>query len=194
MNRERCTHSDGPGVRQQPGNAHVDSVIRRARPEDATAAIDCVRRSIEQSCTADHHEDAPTLAAWLSNKTPANFIAWLGKPENHCVVAEREGNLCGVGLLHRSGELRLFYIDPGMQRHGGGRAIQDALERQARTWKLPRLHLDSTANARAFYEALGYHSVGQPRLRVGVLRCFPYEKRLADESGQAECKPTPVTS
>jgi GNAT superfamily N-acetyltransferase len=156
------------------------ATIRRARNEDAAAAIDCVRRSIELSCKANHHDDPDTLSAWLSNKTSANFVEWLGNPENHCVIAEREGRLCGVGLLHRSGAIRLFYIDPGQQRHGAGRAIHAALERQAHAWKLPRLHLASTANACAFYKALGYRSTGPARPRVGVLRCFPYEKWLAE--------------
>lgn len=158
------------------------ATARRARNEDAAAAIDCVRRSIELSCKADHHDDDATLAAWLANKTPENFVAWLGNPENHCVIAERDGRLCGVGLLHRSGGIRLFYIDPGHQRHGAGRAIHAALERQAHAWELPRLHLDSTADACAFYEALGYRSTGPARPRVGVLQCFPYEKRLTDDS------------
>lgn len=114
-------------------------------------------------------------------------MAWLDDPGNHCVVAKCKGKLCGVGLLHRSGDIRLFYIDPEAQRRGAGRAIHAALERQAHAWKLPCLHLDSTANARAFYEALGYRSTGPDRLRVGVLRCFPYEKRLADEG-------SPITS
>lgn len=144
--------------------------------------MDCVRRSIELSCKADHHDNPDTLSAWLSNKTPANFVTWFGNPENRCVTAECGGRLCGVGLLHRSGEIRLFYIDPAAQRRGAGRAIHAALERQALAWKLPRLHLDSTANACAFYEALGYRSIGPARRRVGVLWCFPYEKRLADDS------------
>ncbi|MGH8183038.1 MAG: GNAT family N-acetyltransferase [Rhodanobacteraceae bacterium] len=185
MNREQRTHADAPEARQRPESGEGDVVVRRARHADAAAAVDCVRRSIEQSCSADHHEDPPTLAAWLSNKTPANFIAWLDNPENHCVIAERKGRLCGVGLLHRSGKIRLFYIEPGSQRHGAGRAIHVALERQAHVWKLPRLHLDSTANARAFYEALGYHHDGPARMRVGVLQCFPYEKRFADASSMA---------
>ena len=167
-------------------NEQGDIVVHRAGAADAAAAIDCVRRSIAQSCSADHHDDPPTLAAWLANKTPENFVTWLDNPENRCVVAEYEGRLCGVGLLHRSGQIRLFYIDPEAQRRGAGRAIHAALQQQAHAWKLPRLHLDSTANARAFYEALGYRSMGPARARVGILRCFPYEKQLAGDS--------PVTS
>jgi GNAT superfamily N-acetyltransferase len=177
--------ANAPGGRQPPGNNQDGIVVRCAVPADAAAAIDCVRRSIEQSCTADHHEDPPTLAVWLSNKTPANFIAWLDNPGNHCVIAECKGKLCGVGLLHLSGEVRLFYIDPAAQRRGAGRAIHAALEQQAHAWKLPRLHLDSTANARAFYEAMGYRRAGPARARTGVLQCFPCEKRLTDAPSTA---------
>lgn len=174
-----------PGDHAPTGARGHAITTRRARSEDAAAAIDVVRRSIESSCKADHQDDPATLSAWLSNKTPANFVAWIGDPENHCVIAECEGRLCGVGLLHRSGKIRLFYIDPDQQRHGAGHAIHAALEGQAHAWKLPCLHLDSTAHACAFYESLGYRSTGPACPRVGVLRCFPYEKRF-DEKWLAE--------
>lgn len=177
-----------PAGTNDPQHSNRASITaRRARNEDAAAAIDIVRRSIGLSCKADHHDDPATLSAWLSNKTPANFVTWLDNPDNQCVVAERDGQLCGIGLLHRSGEIRLFYVDPDLQRHGAGRAIQAAIERLAHAWKLLRLHLDSTANARVFYEALGYRSIGHAHVRVGVLQCFPYEKRLTDER-------SPITS
>lgn len=153
-------------------------VVRHAEPEDAKAAIQVVRYSIEELCIVDHHNDADTLAHWLANKTPEHFRNWIANSDNFCVVAEEAGSVRGVGLLHRSGEIRLFYLDPGVQRRGIGRAIHSALEKQARVWKLPKLHLDSTVNARPFYEAIGYKSAGAAKHRFDALQCYPYEKVL----------------
>jgi len=86
--------------------------------------------------------------------------------------------LSGVGLLHRSGEIRLFFLAPGAQRQGIGKKIHAALEARANDWQLRKLHLDSTRLARPFYEALGYRSTGEASVRFGQLRCYPYEKEL----------------
>lgn len=152
--------------------------VRRAEKTDAAAAVDVVRQSITESCTADHRGDAGTLAKWLSNKTVQHFVSWLANEGNFCVVAEADGRLLGVGPLHRSGELNLFYLAPGAQRQGIGKAIHFALEDKAKTWGLPKLKLDSTLWARTFYERLGYRPAGSPRPRFGVLHVYPYEKAL----------------
>ena len=153
--------------------------VRRADESDATAAIDVVRRSISQLCVVDHHDDEYTLTTWLANKTPQNFLAWIANIDNYCVVAESNSRLAGVGVLQRTGEILLFYLDPGAQRQGIGRIIHAALEAKAIEWKLASLHLDSTSLARPFYEALGFRAIGAAVPRFGVLQCFPYAKRLA---------------
>jgi GNAT superfamily N-acetyltransferase len=158
--------------------------VRRAEVTDAEAAVEVVRRSITELCTADHHDHAETLAKWLSNKTVPNFVSWFSDhDDNFCVIAEANGRLSGVGLLHRDGEVRLFYLVPGAQRRGTGKAIHAALEEQARAWGIPELKLESTALARAFYERLGYRSTGPAMPRFGVLRCYPYVKSLPDYGG-----------
>ena len=154
------------------------SIVRPAEPKDADAAIDVVRRSISQLCVADHHHHDETLALWLENKTPRNFLAWISSVDNFCVVAEANGVLSGVGVLQRRGEILLFYLAPGAQRQGIGRMMHDALERQAVRWGLTSLHLESTAMACAFYRALGYRPAGAPITKFGILQCFPYAKHL----------------
>jgi len=153
--------------------------IRPALADDSDAVIAVVRASITHRCVADHHDDADTLARWLSNKTPTHFHAWLDDPDNHLVIALADDDrLAGVGMLHRSGEIRLFFIAPGMRRRGIGTAIHASLEAQARAWGLPRLHLHSTWLARTFYAALGYRSCGDAEVLFEALRGFPYEKVL----------------
>jgi GNAT superfamily N-acetyltransferase len=153
-------------------------VVRQAAEGDAHAAVDVVRRSIIESCTADHRDDAATIAKWLSTKTVQHFVSWLANEDNYCVIAEAGRRILGVGLLKRSGEIVLFYLAPSAQRHGIGKAIHSALEERAKTWGLLKLRLDSTVLACPFYEKVGYRSTGAARPRFGVLYSYPYEKTL----------------
>jgi GNAT superfamily N-acetyltransferase len=159
-------------------------LVRPAEQRDAEAAIDVVRRSIVTLCVADHHNDEKTLATWLANKTGQNFLGWLKNIDNFCVVAESGSGLRGVGVLQRSGEILMFYLAPGAQRQGIGKMMHAALQEKADQWALASLHLQSTALACPFYEALGYRPIGPAIPRFGVLKCFPYAKRL-----QAGCSP-----
>lgn len=163
--------------------------VRQAEQQDAEAAMGVVRLSITELCVPDHHGDEETLANWLANKTPETFRNWLASPDNFCVVAEASGRLLGVGLLRRGGKVLLFYLAPGSQRQGVGRAIHAALEARATQWKLPLLQLESTVDACHFYEALGYRASGNPVHKYGVLQCFPYEKRLQPDN---PILPTPI--
>lgn len=152
--------------------------VRQAEPRDAEAAADVLRRSITELCALDHRGDADTLAKWLANKKPQNFLSWLASGDNFCVIAEGDSQVLGVGLLHRSGEIRLCYLAPGVQRKGIGKAIYLALEEQAKAWGLRTLRLESTVSARQFYEALGFRSAGTPTPGFGISHCHPYEKEL----------------
>jgi GNAT superfamily N-acetyltransferase len=156
--------------------------VRQANAKDVEAAVEVVRRSITELCSADHKGDADTLTWWLSNKTAQHLASWFANSDNHCVIAAAASRVLGVGLLHRSGEIRLLYLTPGAQRQGIGKAIHTALEGKAKEWGLERLRLDSTALACAFYEKLGYRSVAPPKLRFGVLHSHPYEKALQPNS------------
>jgi len=153
-------------------------MARPATVQDATQAIEVVRRSITILCEPDHLNDSATLDRWLANKKPESFAMWIANPDNYCVVEELDGTIQGVGLLHRSGELRLFYVAPGHERRGIGRSIHEALLSHAQTLGLTKLHLESTSVARNFYESLGYRSAGPQKSLFGVLRAFPYEKSI----------------
>jgi GNAT superfamily N-acetyltransferase len=152
--------------------------VRQAEPRDAQAAADVLHRSITELCAPDHRGDTDTLAKWLANKRPQDFLSWLASSDNFCVIAEAGREVVGVGLLHRSGEIRLCYLAPGAQRKGIGKAIYLALETQARSWGLRILKLESTVSARQFYEALGFRPAGMATPGFGISHCHPYEKRL----------------
>jgi len=150
--------------------------VREARATDAAAAIEVVRDSITNLCVADHRNEANLLTAWLENKTVENFRNWIGSSENYCVVVEAPV-VCGVALLHRSGEIRLLYVSPTQQRQGVGRALLDRLETQARLWGLTRLHLSSTAAARPFYRSVGYREHDESGTWRGIV-CYKYDRSI----------------
>jgi GNAT superfamily N-acetyltransferase len=147
-------------------------------PADAAEAAALLRASITQLCRADHRDDPQTLEQWLANKTQENFRAWLADDESYCVVAESD-RLVGVGMLHSSGEIRLCYLLPGVQGQGIGKLILFALEARARALGLRKLTLQSTVDARRFYERRGYLPGGAPEAGFGISRCHPYAKELA---------------
>jgi GNAT superfamily N-acetyltransferase len=155
--------------------------VRQAEPGDAQAAADVLRRSITELCALDHQGNADTLAKWLANKRPQNFLCWLASGDNFCVIAEDDNQVVGVGRLHRSGELRLCYLAPGTQRKGVGKAIYLALEEQGKAWGLRTLRLESTVSARPFYEALGFRPAGMATPGFGISHCHPYEKQLNED-------------
>jgi len=154
-------------------------MARPATVQDAVDAIEVVRRSISILCEADHRDDPDTLSKWLANKKPEMFVAWISDPDNFCVVEEVDRRVQGVGLLHRSGELRLVYVAPGHERKGLGRSIHAALTSQAKRWGLKTVHLESTSVARHFYESLGYRPSGPQTFFLGSIAVYPYEKAIS---------------
>lgn len=67
-------------------------IVRRAELKDAEAAVEVVRRSIEELCAIDHRNNATTLTNWLTNKTPENFCSWISNPDNFFVNRRTVGN------------------------------------------------------------------------------------------------------
>jgi GNAT superfamily N-acetyltransferase len=162
---------------------------RVAQARDADAAVRVLRRSITELCIPDHGNDPTTLQEWLANKTVGHFNAWLGSKNNFCVVTELDGNVNGVGLINRAGEIQLCYVAPGSEGRGFGAALLIALEQQAREWGLQKLHLGSTLAARPFYEKHGYTSAGGSACSFGSSCCYPYEKTLHADSGSTATPP-----
>ena len=152
--------------------------IRLADPADALQAVSVVRRSITELCEEDHQRDAVILERWLRNKTPEHFGTWCADADNRLVVAELERAIVGVAALHRSGEIRLFYVSPDCVRSGAGRALLLALEALARQWNIATLRLDSTFGARGFYERCGFAATGHSTQCFGLIRGYPYAKAL----------------
>ena len=154
-------------------------VVRNSVPADSVVVCDLVRRSITELCVGDHHSDEPTIAAWLSNKTKANFAAWISSPRHVAITAELTGVIAGFALLNSIGTIALLYVAPEARFRGVSKAMLAALEDRALASGIRELKLESTATALAFYERCGYVPAGARVQGFGVTLAHPLTKRLA---------------
>jgi GNAT superfamily N-acetyltransferase len=152
--------------------------IRDATSGDAEAACEVMRRSIAELCEPDHHNDPRILAAWLANKQPHLFEAWLAEPDNSILVAVMDNRIVSVGAVRDSGEITLNYVSPDARFKGVSRALLAALEQRAIDRGVDRCTLASTATARRFYLAHGYLGTGRPAGQFGTSSGFPMSKAL----------------
>jgi len=144
--------------------------IRYGLFADAPSAITVLRRSISELCAADHGDDARELAAWLGNKTEAAWARWIARDDATVLVAGMSGEIVGVGMLDRRGEVLLNYVRPDRRFCGVSTAMLAALEGEARAQGAARCFLESTETARRFYQCRGYTAAGGA--------CLLLEKRL----------------
>jgi N-acetylglutamate synthase-like GNAT family acetyltransferase len=162
--------------------------LRVAACGDEQSICDLLRRAIAEGCAPDHRDHPGLLDNWLSNKTPANVRTWLGSPSNYMLVADTGTALLGVALLNQAGKLALCYVDPTALRQGIGRAMLAAIESQARSWNISKLHLHSPASAAGFFARLGYADGGKEKACYG-LECDLYWKPLNAEPGACPADP-----
>jgi GNAT superfamily N-acetyltransferase len=152
--------------------------IRDARPEDAAAACDVLRRSIVELCVADHHGDPVILQQWLANKTPETIAAWISNANNTTLVAVEGDAILAVGLVTVTGLIQVNYVSPDGRFRGISRAMMTALEGRARQYGATECTLISTETARRFYHAGGYAENGPPQCKFGTQGSYPMSKSL----------------
>ena len=90
--------------------------------------------------------------------TPEQFGAELSR--FYTVVYEAQGRLLGVGSLDGH-EIKRFYVRPGTQGQGVGRALMQALEAEGQQRGIVELQLEASPSAVRFYKQLGY-VLGEP--------------------------------
>ena len=130
--------------------------VRPATPADADAACALVCESIVYLCRDDHFGDKLTLEGWLANKTPKNMAYWMSAPGMNAFVAERAGEMIGVGAVRDDGEITLAYVSPKARFQGVTQAIVARMETTAKEKLAERLSLTTTETARRFFVARGY--------------------------------------
>lgn len=134
-------------------------LTRCATDDDALVAVDVLRRSIVELCDDDHGNDPSEIAAWLHNKTTETWRLWISNPDLSILVAEEDGVVRGVGMATVTGDILLNYVHPDARFRGVGKAMLDALEREAELRGAERITLETTRTARRFYLARGYRPI-----------------------------------
>lgn len=153
--------------------------MRSAITDDADAACEAVRRSIEEICGPDYGHEESVMADWLANKSLDNFRKWIEAPDAYSVVAvSANGDVVGFGRISQAGFVQMCYIVPEALYQGYGKALLIAMEQQAVKWGLEIVKLNSSITAKAFYERNGYQLNGEPKMFGSTLGDFPFAKEL----------------
>jgi GNAT superfamily N-acetyltransferase len=126
-------------------------------------------------------EDAERIALLLgelgypteSHDTRERLVRLLGSPSDRSIVAELQGEVVGLGCVHRMYGLHdeqaialIMALVVGERARGGGvgRKVLGALEDVARAWGCERILVTSAnrrVEAHAFYERGGYAFTGR---------------------------------
>lgn len=93
--------------------------------------------------------------------------------DGYIVVAEVQGKIVGTGSLIGGAILRVF-VDPSHQKQGLGRMIMNELEMRATANGVKTVQLRALANAKKFYESLGYLTVTEGLVEVDNGTHFEY--------------------
>lgn len=131
-------------------------MIRLASEADAGQGIKTLRRSISELCTLDHRNDPQEIRDWLQNKSIASWCLWVSNPTLDLYVADKEGEIVGVGLMSKTGEILLNYVSPDARFRGVSKALLSHMGAKASSDGLLICSLESTKTARQFYLSQGY--------------------------------------
>jgi GNAT superfamily N-acetyltransferase len=130
--------------------------IRIATASDAEEGSYVLRRSIVELCGADHNGDYEAISAWIANKTPESWAAWVKQDATTLYVATNNERIVGVGMLTDAGEILLNYVAPDARWCGVSKSMLAYMEAEAIRRGVSECRLESTVTARPFYEAHGY--------------------------------------
>ena len=127
--------------------------IRPFYPDDAPKLLALFRDTIRR---VNARDDSPVqIRAWAPDEIDA--AAWAARFAGRFVaVAESGGQVVGFAELEADGHIDRFYVSADHQRLGVGRALLDALAREARRLGVRRLFTEASITARPFFESQGF--------------------------------------
>ena len=152
------------------------------RDDDARAFLEVHHAAVRGLAAKDYPESV--IQDWAPLPiTAKNIEGVIANPDKETrFVAQIDREIVGIGVLViQYSELRACYVAPDAIRKGVGSALVRKMETVALDHGLSTLQLDSSLNAEAFYNALGYVARGRGEhiLRSGQkMVCVKMEKRL----------------
>lgn len=112
---------------------------------------------------------------------------WHARMQSRCtLVAEEEGEVVAFAELEEDGHLDMFYCRQDRVGQGVGSRLYEAVEHEARAWKLARIFTEASITARPFFRRQGFVTVREQTVtRHGVeLTNFVMEKTLRPTQSQ----------
>lgn len=151
--------------------------IRKAEEADAERIHELHDDSVRKICHAVYSPEI--IEGWLKNRTPERYLARMQASEMY--VAEMEGKIIGFGRAV-PGEIVAIYVDPAYVRRGVGTMLMKHGMKMANV-KVPGvIKIDSTLNARPFYEAMGFKVLRKFMLKRNDVEVPCYEMQKAGDA------------
>jgi GNAT superfamily N-acetyltransferase len=134
--------------------------IRQAIKLDAAPIHELHQRSVRQLCSEAYSKEI--IEGWLANRTPQGYLPGIDRGEMY--VAEIDGRVVGFGHAV-PGEIAAIYVDPAFTRRGIAKQLLQHGMNMATAGDSKAVKIDSTLNARPFYESCGFRFVKEITLR-----------------------------
>jgi putative acetyltransferase len=100
------------------------------------------------------------LDAWAPKEI--SYYSWLDElPTIHSFVVEIDELFAGFAAMRPDGEVHIVFVHKHHQRKGIATALMNEILTIARKLSLTRLYLESSSNAKKFYENYGFITEGE---------------------------------
>ena len=136
--------------------------IRRAQPTDAGRIHELHTTSVRTLCRG--HYAADVIDGWLLNRRPEGYLPPIERGDLFVVHDDTE--IVGFGEA-APGVVIAVYVDPSAVRRGVGSLIMGRALEIARRGHEGGIRLESTLNARPFYERFGFREIERSTVRRG---------------------------
>lgn len=151
--------------------------IRKAIETDAVRIHELHIESVRKLCSAVYSPEI--IDGWLKNRRPEGYIPGIWRGEMY--VAELNGKIIGFGHAV-PGEILATYVDPAYMRRGVGKMLMGHGMKMANVKAPGIIKIDSTLNARTFYEAMGFKVLREFRLKRNDVEVPCYEMQKVGEA------------
>jgi GNAT superfamily N-acetyltransferase len=150
--------------------AKADITIRKAEESDAAPIHELHLRSVRQLCSTVYSPEI--IDGWLKNRTSRGYLPGIRRGEMY--VAEIDGRIVGFGHAI-PGQIAAIYVDPAYIRRGVGSQLMEHGLKMASAGGPSILKVESTLNARPFYEECDFRVVREITLRRNDVDIPAYE-------------------
>jgi len=136
--------------------------IRPLQPEHAEAVRNFHARAVLQSFKGIYPDEV--LEKWAASRSGEGYLRHQANGENFLVAFISEKPVGFIGW--KDGELCGLYVDPDYQRHAIGTLLVQSADAEANLKQRPITFVNAGANARGFYEKIGFRFVREGTFTV----------------------------